>query len=81
MRDRLPNVNRGRASVPGQILLDRQANQPAAQRASRTPSSGWAAGDEKVTLKLVAKWANGCDFGAGDPNAIRQKIAAPRRAA
>jgi len=31
-------------------------------------------GGEKVTLKLVAKWADGCNIGGGDPDVIRQKL-------
>jgi F420-dependent oxidoreductase-like protein len=31
-------------------------------------------GGEKVTLKLVAKWADGCNVGGGDPNTIRRKV-------
>lgn len=31
-------------------------------------------GGEKVTLKLVAKWAQGCNVGGGDPTTIRQKL-------
>src|SRR6266508_3091229 len=35
----------------------------------------WLGGDgEKVTLKLVAKWADGCNMGGGNPDTIRQKI-------
>jgi alkanesulfonate monooxygenase SsuD/methylene tetrahydromethanopterin reductase-like flavin-dependent oxidoreductase (luciferase family) len=31
-------------------------------------------GGEKVTLKLVAKWANGCNVGGGNPEVVRQKL-------
>lgn len=31
-------------------------------------------GGEKVTLKLVAKYADGCNFGGGNPDTIRQKV-------
>src|SRR5204862_1511285 len=31
-------------------------------------------GGEKVTLKLVAKWADGCNFGGGNPDNIRRKV-------
>jgi F420-dependent oxidoreductase-like protein len=31
-------------------------------------------GGEKVTLKLVAKWGNGCNIGGGKPDIIRQKL-------
>ncbi|MEO8611273.1 MAG: LLM class F420-dependent oxidoreductase [Chloroflexota bacterium] len=32
-------------------------------------------GGEKVTLKLVAQFAQGCNIGGGDPAAIKQKLA------
>ncbi len=31
-------------------------------------------GGEKVTLKLVAQWANGCNVGGGNPDVVRQKL-------
>jgi F420-dependent oxidoreductase-like protein len=31
-------------------------------------------GGEKVTLKLVAKWADGCNVGGGNPDVVRQKL-------
>ncbi len=31
-------------------------------------------GGEKVTLKLVAKWADGCNFGGGNVDVTRQKL-------
>lgn len=31
-------------------------------------------GGEKVTLKLVAKWADGCNLGGGNPDTIRHKV-------
>ena len=35
-------------------------------------------GGEKVTLKLVAKYADGCNVGGGNPDTIRQKVAVLR---
>ena len=35
-------------------------------------------GGEKVTLKLVAQFAQGCNVGGGDPAVIRQKLAVLR---
>jgi alkanesulfonate monooxygenase SsuD/methylene tetrahydromethanopterin reductase-like flavin-dependent oxidoreductase (luciferase family) len=35
-------------------------------------------GGEKVTLKLVAQWADGCNVGGGDPVVVRQKLAVLR---
>src|SRR6185436_13009313 len=32
-------------------------------------------GGEKITLKLVAQWADGCNIGGGDPAVVRQKLA------
>jgi F420-dependent oxidoreductase-like protein len=32
-------------------------------------------GGEQVTLKLVAKWADGSNFGGGNPDQVRQKMA------
>lgn len=31
-------------------------------------------GGEKVTLKLVAQWAQGCNVGGGNPDVVRQKL-------
>ncbi len=31
-------------------------------------------GGEQVTLKLVAKWANGCNVGGGRPDVVKQKL-------
>lgn len=35
-------------------------------------------GGEKVTLKLVAQWANACNVGGGNPEVVRQKLAVLR---
>lgn len=39
------------------------------------PSLWLGGGGEKVTLKLVARYANACNVGGGDPEVIRQKLA------
>ncbi|KAB8143889.1 LLM class F420-dependent oxidoreductase [Chloroflexia bacterium SDU3-3] len=39
------------------------------------PSLWLGGGGEKVTLKLVARYANACNVGGGDPETIRQKLA------
>jgi F420-dependent oxidoreductase-like protein len=36
-------------------------------------------GGEKVTLKLVARWAQACNVGGGNPDVIRQKLAVLRQ--
>ena len=36
-------------------------------------------GGEKVTLKLVAKWGNGCNVGGGKVDIVRQKLAILRQ--
>jgi F420-dependent oxidoreductase-like protein len=40
----------------------------------RHPQFWLGGGGEKVTLKLVAKYADGCNFGNGNTETIRQKI-------
>jgi alkanesulfonate monooxygenase SsuD/methylene tetrahydromethanopterin reductase-like flavin-dependent oxidoreductase (luciferase family) len=57
--------------------IDKPINMP---HGARKPHPAlWLGGDgEKVTLKLVAKWADGCNVGGGDPDVIRQKIAVLR---
>jgi F420-dependent oxidoreductase-like protein len=35
-------------------------------------------GGEKITLKLVARWADGCNVGGGNPDVVRQKLAVLR---
>jgi alkanesulfonate monooxygenase SsuD/methylene tetrahydromethanopterin reductase-like flavin-dependent oxidoreductase (luciferase family) len=36
-------------------------------------------GGEKITLKLVAQWAQGCNVGGGNPDTIRQKLGVLRQ--
>jgi alkanesulfonate monooxygenase SsuD/methylene tetrahydromethanopterin reductase-like flavin-dependent oxidoreductase (luciferase family) len=53
--------------------IDGPINQPRGARAPH-PEFWLGGGGEKVTLKLVAKYADGCNFGGGNPDTIRQKI-------
>jgi alkanesulfonate monooxygenase SsuD/methylene tetrahydromethanopterin reductase-like flavin-dependent oxidoreductase (luciferase family) len=53
--------------------IDKPINEPKGVQKPYPPF--WiGGGGEKVTLKLVAQWADGCNFGEGDPETIRQKI-------
>jgi F420-dependent oxidoreductase-like protein len=49
--------------------IDGPINEP-----RRRPSFWLGGGGEKVTLKLVAKYADGCNVGNGDPELIRHKL-------
>ena len=49
-------------------------NQPKGVRKPH-PSLWLGGGGETITLKLVAKYANACNVGGGDPDVIRQKLA------
>lgn len=52
--------------------IDGAINQPKGVQQPHIPL--WlGGGGEKVTLKLVAKWAQGCNFGGSNPELIRQK--------
>ncbi len=53
--------------------IDAPINQPQAR-----PSFWIGGGGEKVTLKLVAQYADACNVGAGDPELIRRKLAVLR---
>ena len=53
--------------------IDRPINEPKGARKPH-PELWIGGGGEKVTLKLVAKWADGCNLGAGNPDVIRHKI-------
>ncbi|MDI6100854.1 LLM class F420-dependent oxidoreductase [Actinoplanes sp. NEAU-A12] len=57
--------------------IDRPINEPKGVRKPH-PSFWLGGGGEKVTLKLVAKYADGCNFGNGDPEIIKQKAAVLR---
>ena len=54
--------------------IDGPINEPKGARKPH-PEFWIGGGGEKVTLKLVARWADGCNFGGGNPDTIRQKVA------
>ncbi len=58
--------------------IDKPINEPKGVRKPH-PSFWIGGGGENVTLKLVAKHANGANFGNGDPDVIREKLAILRR--
>jgi F420-dependent oxidoreductase-like protein len=58
--------------------IDKPINQPHGVRKPH-PEFWLGGGGEKVTLKLVAKWADGCNVGGGNPDVIRQKVAVLHR--
>ncbi|MDY7090949.1 MAG: LLM class F420-dependent oxidoreductase [Actinomycetota bacterium] len=49
--------------------IDQPINQP-----RRKPDFWLGGGGEKVTLKLVAQYADGCNVGGGDPDLVRHKL-------
>jgi F420-dependent oxidoreductase-like protein len=53
--------------------IDKPINQPHGARKPH-PELWLGGGGEKVTLKLVARWADGCNIGGGNPDVVRQKI-------
>jgi F420-dependent oxidoreductase-like protein len=57
--------------------IDGPINQPKTARQPH-PEFWLGGGGEKVTLKLVAKYADGCNFGGGDPDTIAHKLAVLR---
>jgi F420-dependent oxidoreductase-like protein len=57
--------------------IDAPINQPKGARKPH-PEFWLGGGGEKVTLKLVATYADGCNFGGGNPDTIRQKVAVLR---
>ncbi|MDR7273861.1 LLM class F420-dependent oxidoreductase [Catenuloplanes atrovinosus] len=58
--------------------IDKPINEPKGVRRPH-PSFWIGGGGENVTLKLVAKYANGANFGNGDPEVIREKLEILRR--
>ncbi|HWS39435.1 MAG TPA: TIGR03560 family F420-dependent LLM class oxidoreductase, partial [Actinoplanes sp.] len=54
--------------------IDKPINEPKGVRKPH-PSLWLGGGGEKVTLKLVAKYADGCNFGNGAPETFAQKAA------
>jgi alkanesulfonate monooxygenase SsuD/methylene tetrahydromethanopterin reductase-like flavin-dependent oxidoreductase (luciferase family) len=57
--------------------IDGPINEPKGVRKPH-PSFWLGGGGEKVTLKLVARYADACNVGAGDPELIRHKLAVLR---
>jgi F420-dependent oxidoreductase-like protein len=58
--------------------IDGPINEPKGVQKPHTPL--WiGGGGEKVTLKLVAKWADACNVGGGNPELCRQKLAVLER--
>jgi alkanesulfonate monooxygenase SsuD/methylene tetrahydromethanopterin reductase-like flavin-dependent oxidoreductase (luciferase family) len=53
--------------------IDGPINEPKGVRKPH-PVFWLGGGGEKVTLKLVARWADGCNFGGGNPDTIRRKV-------
>ena len=53
--------------------IDQPINEPKGVRKPH-PSFWLGGGGEKVTLKLVAQYADACNIGAGDPDVIRHKL-------
>ncbi|MEV0902255.1 LLM class F420-dependent oxidoreductase [Actinoplanes sp. NPDC049802] len=58
--------------------IDQPINEPKGVRKPH-PSFWLGGGGEKVTLKLVARYADGCNFANGDPEVFRQKAAVLRQ--
>ena len=54
-------------TIDGPINVPKGARKP-------HPELWLGGGGEKVTLKLVAQWADGCNVGGGDPDTIRRKV-------
>jgi alkanesulfonate monooxygenase SsuD/methylene tetrahydromethanopterin reductase-like flavin-dependent oxidoreductase (luciferase family) len=53
--------------------IDQPINEPRGARKPH-PELWLGGGGEKVTLKLVAQYADGCNTGGGDPDTIRRKV-------
>ncbi len=53
--------------------IDQPINEPRGARKPH-PEMWIGGGGEKVTLKLVARYADGCNVGGGDPDTIRRKV-------
>src|SRR5437899_1036983 len=58
--------------------VDRPINEPKGVRKPH-PSLWIGGGGENVTLKLVAKYGDAGNFGAGDPDVVREKVAILKR--
>jgi alkanesulfonate monooxygenase SsuD/methylene tetrahydromethanopterin reductase-like flavin-dependent oxidoreductase (luciferase family) len=61
--------------------IDKPINEPkGAQKDGKPHPSFWIGGSgEQVTLKLVARFANACNVGGGDPDAAERKLAVLRQ--
>ena len=57
--------------------IDKPINRPRGAGTGH-PEMWIGGGGEKVTLKLVAQYADGCNVGGGNPDTIRQKVAVLR---
>jgi alkanesulfonate monooxygenase SsuD/methylene tetrahydromethanopterin reductase-like flavin-dependent oxidoreductase (luciferase family) len=58
--------------------IDKPINEPKGVRKPH-PSFWLGGGGEKVTLKLVARYADACNVGGGNPEIIRHKLEVLRR--
>ncbi len=65
--------DRNRTSTAGTTTIDGPINEPKGVRKPH-PSLWIGGGGEKVTLKLVAQYADACNVGGGDPELIRHKL-------
>jgi F420-dependent oxidoreductase-like protein len=67
-----------KASFKGEYYsIDGAINEPKGVQRPHIPL--WiGGGGEQVTLKLVAKWGNGCNVGGGNPEVVRQKLSVLR---
>ncbi|MEP7294176.1 MAG: LLM class flavin-dependent oxidoreductase, partial [Chloroflexota bacterium] len=63
-----------KASFKGEFYsIDGAINEPKGVQRPHMPL--WlGGGGEKVTLKLVAQWADGCNVGGGNPEVVKQKL-------
>jgi F420-dependent oxidoreductase-like protein len=64
----------GKATFHGKYhSIDGAINEPKGVQRPHIPL--WlGGGGEKITLKLVAQWADACNVGGGDPDVVRQKL-------
>jgi F420-dependent oxidoreductase-like protein len=68
-----------KASFRGEYYtIDGAINEPKGVQRPHMPL--WlGGGGETITLKLVARWADGCNVGGGNPDVVRQKLAVLRQ--
>ncbi len=55
--------------------LDQPINEPKSARPGRKVPLWIGGGGEKVTLRLVAQYADACNVGGGNPEVVREKLA------